>query len=294
MGSIALTFLLILPVNIVARISGLLGILSKRTKWHWLAIIATDIDYRMYQDKSDKSTVPSDRISNEVKELNEELGQQGLVVCEGYWSVEKCNEAIQEIDRLIRDYPYLRDKRAKSDLRFYGANKYSDILNDFNGDPMLQQLSTLYNQVESRAAFTLAARMDWSPNNLGSGEGWHRDAFFRQFKAILYLSDVANENGPFEIIEQSYKRDSVLKDINLAKLGYMDSRISDAQIDSILTESPERLRSFTAKAGTLILVDTSSIHRGKPMENGSRYALTNYYYPQKQINQELYKKFGIA
>ena len=36
---------------------------------------------------------------------------------------------------------------------------------------------------------------------------------------------------------------------------------------------------ITGKAGTLILFDASLIHRGRPLEEGCRYALTNYYYP---------------
>ena len=35
--------------------------------------------------------------------------------------------------------------------------------------------------------------------------------------------------------------------------------------------------------GTLILVDTSLIHRGKPIEDGTRYAITNYWYPRNSI-----------
>ena len=47
-----------------------------------------------------------------------------------------------------------------------------------------------------------------------------------------------------------------------------------------------------AKAGTLILVDTSSIHRGMPIIAGVRYALTNYFYPKRLIDQELFKQFA--
>ena len=42
-----------------------------------------------------------------------------------------------------------------------------------------------------------------------------------------------------------------------------------------------KITEITAKAGTLILVDTSYLHRGKPLENNSRYALTNYFFSNK-------------
>ena len=44
--------------------------------------------------------------------------------------------------------------------------------------------------------------------------------------------------------------------------------------------------------GTLILVDTSTLHRGR-IKKGTRYALTNYYYTINQINKELFKKFKV-
>ena len=45
--------------------------------------------------------------------------------------------------------------------------------------------------------------------------------------------------------------------------------------------------------GTLILVDTSTLHRGAPIKKGIRYGFTNYYYTVNQINKELYKKFKV-
>jgi hypothetical protein len=40
-----------------------------------------------------------------------------------------------------------------------------------------------------------------------------------------------------------------------------------------------KVKTFFAPAGSLILVDTRGIHRGRPLyKNGERYALTNYYW----------------
>ena len=65
------------------------------------------------------------------------------------------------------------------------------------------------------------------------------------------------------------------------KVSVLHSRIEDKSI-SLLDQ--RRIETIKGKAGTLILVDTSLIHRGKPLVNGCRYALTNYYYPYYQIN----------
>jgi hypothetical protein len=45
------------------------------------------------------------------------------------------------------------------------------------------------------------------------------------------------------------------------------------------------LKTITGAAGDLILVDTSIIHRGCPLNEKKRYALTNYYYPKNIIGK---------
>ena len=52
------------------------------------------------------------------------------------------------------------------------------------------------------------------------------------------------------------------------------------------------MHTFTAKAGTLILFDSSTIHRGAPITAGTRYALTNYYYPPSHITDDTYRAFA--
>ena len=135
--------------------------------------------------------------------------------------------------------------------------------------------------------------MPAEPGNQGSGEGWHRDAFMRQFKAILYLSDVGPDNGPFQFVKDSYRPRQVLRDIWKGGLRYMQNRLSEPEVERILMGSPDRLCTYTAKAGTLILVDTSSIHRGMPIENGTRYALTNYYFLLQDIGAAMFEKFKV-
>ena len=41
-----------------------------------------------------------------------------------------------------------------------------------------------------------------------------------------------------------------------------------------------------------MLVDTSIIHRGIPVKNGIRYALTNYFFEKSQINSHLIEHFS--
>jgi len=64
----------------------------------------------------------------------------------------------------------------------------------------------------------------------------------------------------------------------------INSRFSNNEIKKILKKNNSTSIKITGKAGTLILVDTSLIHRGNPLKHGTRYALTNYMYPKYKFD----------
>ena len=61
------------------------------------------------------------------------------------------------------------------------------------------------------------------------------------------------------------------------KKGYPNTRFSKQEIKKL---KAYKILTIKAKAGALILVDTSLIHRGKPLQKKKRYAMTNYYFPK--------------
>ena len=126
----------------------------------------------------------------------------------------------------------------------------------------------------------------------GSGGTWHRDSYNRQFKSLIYLNDVTEENGPFQIIADSHKSEQIRIDKKIASLEEMQSSFPHKTIQKIIDDDPSRLRTLIGKAGTMILVDTSAIHRGTPLQSGNRYALTNYFFEKTQINSHLVEHFS--
>ena len=110
---------------------------------------------------------------------------------------------------------------------------------------------------------------------------------------MLYLNDVGINNGPFEIIQNSNKYKNLLEDIEMGNLDYMQYRLSEEEICKIISKEPQRKKTLLGEMGTLILVDTSTIHRGSPIMDGTRYSITNYYYTLNQIDKELFKKFNV-
>lgn len=254
--------------------------------------LATWADYRQHESRLKDAHFPSTFEDCNLEHLSK-LEADGICVIEGFWSEEKCAFGRSEVDRIIREYPDALHSSAKADQRVYGANNVSRLIDSFAQNPVLLSVASAYNRELTCTAFTLAARMPASKGNEGSGEGWHRDAFLRQFKAILYLSEVGLDNGPFQYVKDSYRPAQVLKDLRRGCLRYMQNRLSQPEVDRIVEGFPERICTYTAKAGTLILVDTSGIHRGMPINEGTRYALTNYYYPQNRIDKEMSTKFQV-
>ena len=153
------------------------------------------------------------------------------------------------------------------------------------------EISEIVNKEPTCCLFTLG---NWlkSGNNGSSGGGWHRDSFFSQFKAILYLTDVEKNNGPFEILPGSHHLSSVLSGINRVGLGFMQNRISDNEVEIFERKLSLKRKTFTGNAGTLILFNSTTIHRGSPIFTGERLALTNYYYPISIDLRSMQKKFS--
>lgn len=210
-----------------------------------------------------------------------ELQKKGIVVIPNFFSKEKCEYLIQEFEVILSNekiYKIIKDE-LNSDSRAFGADLASSaIFNYLNHEFIVDELSNYLGEPLGEG-FTMANRVIPISGNLGSGGGWHRDSpHKKQVKFLLYLTDVEDENGPFEYIMGSHRPKDVLK--NRIKYGYSfnQNRFSEKQIEDLINTKPENHKVVTGEAGTLVLTDTRGIHRGKPINMGNRYALTNYFY----------------
>ena len=257
-----------------------------------VARLATLADYWGFESWLKDASVALS-LSARASKILVDMERTGICVMEDFWSSEQCAAARAEVDRVIAEYPQYVNRNAKADTRVYGANNASELIARFSDDKDLLAVASAYNHEETITAFTLAARLPASEGNQGSGEGWHRDAFLRQFKAIIYLSDVDLGNGPLQMIRDSHQRTRVLADMKTGGLRYMQYRLDDQDVARILANEPQRLVTYTARAGTVILLDTSAVHRGMPIKTGTRYALTNYYFPKNRVDPSMYEKFDV-
>lgn len=116
---------------------------------------------------------------------------------------------------------------------------------------------------------------------INSGGSWHRDPParlpYKRMKAIIYLTDVTEKNGPFTFIPNTRYTD--LNDNNTML------RVSQDFVDKLDSKPIE----LYAKAGTMIIADITNIHRGKPIIEGNRYSMT-YYFKNDQKGLKSFKR----
>lgn len=221
------------------------------------------------------------------------LRSLGVVAVPGYWSAGKCEAARAEIDRLAKDYPDVVQRNSGgADKRMFGVESVSAQIAEFHDDPFLMAIGERLGGTSLYNFATLGARIDATVENNGSGDGWHRDAHDFQFKAILYLSDVEPDGGPFEYISGSQKKWRAALDTTVGDFAAApNTRYDPALVTRLLSRYRRTPEQFLGRAGTLLLVNTSGIHRGRPLRTGSRFALTNYYYHPYQIDRDRVRNF---
>ncbi|GAK94366.1 hypothetical protein JCM19298_1494 [Nonlabens ulvanivorans] len=175
------------------------------------------------------------------------------------------------------------------DKRIYGADERANFavpkLND-KSNPLYSKFSFTSNPFH----FLLLGWITSGKGNLGSGGGWHRDSpFAHQFKTILYLTDVTEDNGPFQFVEGSNNWRNNLSVAKALGKSLSDYRFTNDDIELLVKKGViKEPQTFTSKAGGLIIADTRGLHRGKPIEVGERLAVTRYHF-HKDVRSKFYK-----
>lgn len=162
-----------------------------------------------------------------------------------------------------------------ADSRIYGYELADEKL-DRALLRLVEKIFKGYVKGNQMFAFVLAGILKETKSNLGSGGGWHRDTVFgKQLKLIVYCSDVTKSNGPFQYIQCSHKWYHKIFISMLLRKSPRSFRYSETEV-AVLKRFGYKITECTARAGTLIIADTTGLHRGKPIEKGVRLALTYY------------------
>ena len=105
-----------------------------------------------------------------------------------------------------------------------------------------------------------------------SGGGWHQDAPWRGIKALMYLDDVREPADCAFAMLRHYRPGRLRPLARSKRPGY-----SEAAVEAEVARGA-RVEAVLAPRGSVVLFDTSSVHRGLPCGIGrNRTTLTTYY-----------------
>jgi phytanoyl-CoA dioxygenase PhyH len=217
------------------------------------------------------------------RDLRQELLTTGLCVVPGFLDAHTVDSVAAEAEALYQAYPqHVSLESNGSDQRIYGAERICPGLRLESNMGWVDELSRSFYWSSEVAWFQMLGKIAFRDSNLGSGSGWHRDSpFSHQFKAILYLSDVDDENGPFEYIPGSHLKDRVDEVATFLGMPMRQYRFSDEHVERLENAGLGRRVAVTGAKGSLLLADSRGLHRGKPLRKGGRLAVTRYYFPRR-------------
>ena len=201
--------------------------------------------------------------------------KNGFVVIPNYWSEEKCSSLVEELDALFSVNSIC--SILNDDVRIYDAQNHSKIADTFFSDEQLKQISKWATGLNLKNYGSMANRVEPRKSDLGSGGDWHRDSNYSQFKTLIYLTEVSEvDDGAFQIIPKTNGALCVLRSNLREGKKLTETRWTNSEIKK--HGLSDKISTITGKAGSLVIFDTSNLHRGAPNINKNRYALTNYYY----------------
>lgn len=217
-----------------------------------------------------------------------QLKQEGYYVVENLVNRNTCNQLVNILDNIIKENnPNVWHDENYSDHRLFGIDKKNRLYQKFIFSDVD---APARNYLTPKDGYIMTNKVVFKDNNKGSGGGWHRDSYlYPQVKLIVYLNDVDETNGAFEYIRKSHRLGRKLQDVVWGRYNKNSkpSRFNDEIINKYYRDESVVLK---GKAGTGIFVDTSGLHRGMPLQQGVRYAFTNYYFTN-DIPQKMREKF---
>lgn len=181
-------------------------------------------------------------------------------------SPSECNSFTRIFDEYVES----------SNCHIWSDDIYADV-RVFNAEKKIKEYADLYKKMLDYFCDARGRRPEYSllmvnrvraiPGNLGSGGGWHRDSWRNQAKTFVYLSEVSSENGPLEYLPGS---GGILNKL----AGYLSTGGS-LRASSRYCEKQAAEPVF-ADPGNAFFLDTTYLHRGRPIKEGVRYAATLY------------------
>jgi hypothetical protein len=152
--------------------------------------------------------------------------------------------------------------------RLFFANSYFETVARFYLGGPVKHVYTIFQR----------SRPFESPHVFGGGQHFHFDYERRTFKAFLYLTDVALENGPL-VYCRGTSRIDLLKLRKLARMHVLgtNQELALTEDEARRLRLHERAEPLTGSAGTLLFAETRGYHKAARVTQGWRDVLVLYY-----------------
>ena len=236
------------------------------------------------------------------KQILNDLKNNGFSILNDYYDKGFCENAKEKINYIIKknkNFVYSKKIDGTSgDQRIFKLENQSNCARIFKSDKFINSIITEASKNKISSFFILGGKLEFNKNFVNnSGGGWHRDSDNYQYKSMLYLNDVNEANGPFLFIPNSNEFDFSRRQSNesksiLTKILILIGRVkknpprySDEEVKKILSEKNIKVNEIKGRAGTVVLFNSSYIHRGKNIESGNRFTFTNYYFKSNFISK---------
>lgn len=227
-------------------------------------------------------------VSNVIT-VRESLKKQGYYLHQDAYDLEFCKQTIQFMDNYrpenSSNSPKHEINYGSSELRIWDAHKQDNLLNQFCQECDFSMSSIIKKRTEASTLLAIKNEALISQDEILKKDRWHIDSFFKQLKIFLFLTDTHEQSGPFEFIpftnSKAFKLTALCKGKYLRPRDLLSDKRTYQKISDVWVENLQKKgfnpKPIICKAGTLLIVDTSLIHRARPCITGSRYALTAYY-----------------
>lgn len=219
-----------------------------------------------------------------IKNARRSLNTDGYLIIENGYSQDFCKSIIRFMDEHKSD-DKTEEYYAGTELRIWDAQKKGSLLDSFSQECNVFISCLLCNDTEAYTLLAIRNNALDQADKLSTIGRWHIDSFRKMLKIFLFLTDTTELSGPFEFIPRTHTKSfkfqmlcngSYFKasDIFSGRRPYQ--KLDDIWVNELSAKGYSPVP-VICKAGTILVVDTSAIHRARPCLQGSRYALTAYY-----------------
>ena len=217
------------------------------------------------------------------------LRQDGICVIPDFLNPEEVGTILQEAGEALRELEEFQDTRlgkatcmpSSGIYRLDDVERLAPASARFFSDPVIWRVARAF---VSRTVTSRKRMLELRPPIEAQAitDTVHFDDWRIKFKAFLYLVDVDEGTAPLRYFKGSHRCDEAWrtrKELEFFRYGTKGplGYFSDQELSAYRIRSRFEEWIVTARAGTLILVDTRGLHSGRPARTGRRLLLANYF-----------------